>query len=235
MKGTFKKTALQLIKEFSIPLVVSIVWTAYVLWGKEVTVQSIGANFGGAFFFVSWMTGQFFRVRKQAGVESSLSAVEERIHGITDRLERSTKELVGHITGGGGAIYIKVLMHSDGDTEWMALHQGFEPYTMYNVSVRILDEELFASGAHQDNYFEIGDMSLGTGRKVYSTNLGDGDFRRFFVYIIARNGHVTQNILFRRVNGDWVKASRVESPHRPVFIEVDDGFPRDIRGEVDWS
>ncbi|MGH8350858.1 MAG: hypothetical protein ACRES5_30480 [Pseudomonas sp.] len=235
MKGTLKKTTLQLVKEFSVPMILSIAWTVYVLWGKEVTVQSIGANLGGAFFFVSWMTGQFFRVRKQAGVENSLSAVEGRIHAITDRLETSTKELVGHITGGDGIIYIRVITHENGDTDWMAMHQGLAPYTMYGVSIRIYDTDLWGQGIAQDNFIEIGDMSLGTARKVFSVNLGSEGSRRFLVYIIARNGHVTQNIHFHKVDDHWVKAIRVECPHRPDFFEVDDGYPRNDRGEVEWA
>lgn len=235
MASTITKTASQLLREFWIPCVASIVWTSFVLWDKDLTAQAVGSNFGGAFFFTSWMTGQFFRVRKQAGVENSLSKVEARVLAITDRLEKSTEELVGHMTGGEGSIQINVLINDFGYTDWMAVHLGTSPYTMYNVSVRITDEDLLGRTLALPDAVEIGDMTIGTALKVHSVDLGNEDSRRFHVYIIARNGHASQLLRFRKVNNVWLQASKYEGSHGPVRLVVDEGYPRNDNGEVDWS
>ena len=60
------KTLKQMLREFWLPFVVAIVWTAYVIWTEPANLKTIITAFGPAFFLASWMTGQFFRVRKQA-------------------------------------------------------------------------------------------------------------------------------------------------------------------------
>jgi hypothetical protein len=240
VKGTLKMTALRLLEEFSVPLIISIAWTTYVLWGKEVTVQSVGANFGGAFFFVSWMTGQFFRVRKQAGVENSLLAVERRIQAVTDRLEIQTKEFVGHVTGGSSYCYMQVGRQGGNSTIWFLIHGGGDPYPMYAVSARVVDldtlKDDIAQGRMNDRTFNVGEVSPGIARPLEQFDLGPADSRSFNVFFTARNGFSTQVIRFRRVNGAWLCATQVENRLGIiVHSNIDNDYPRNEAGDVDWD
>ena len=61
----------QILKEFWIPLLGSIIWTVINYYNSEKSVKDwteLVSIFAPAFFFLSWMTGQFFRVKKQTGV-----------------------------------------------------------------------------------------------------------------------------------------------------------------------
>lgn len=59
---------------------------------SDLNWTEIVSIFAPAFFFLSWMTGQFFRVKKQTGVSTSLTNIETRIEGLlTDITEQSTK------------------------------------------------------------------------------------------------------------------------------------------------
>lgn len=241
LKGNISKTAEQLVKEFSIPFLISFSWTAYVLWGEKLTVQSIGANFGGAFFFVSWMTGQFFRVQKQAGVTDSLSNVENRINAVIDNLEEHTRKLVGCVTGGNSYVYLKVVGRGSDFTTWIAAHGGECDFPVYGATAEIVDLDLFDAlvvhGDVEEAYtsVSIGDLIPRGARIVKEFDLGEGDARNFNIFITARNGHIDQKLRFRRVNGSWTRASRVNNDSGVVLVEVDKDYPKNDLGEVCWD
>jgi hypothetical protein len=239
LKGSIKRTAVQLVKEFSLPLVVSVAWTAYVI--DEVTVQSIGANFGGAFFFVSWMTGQFFRVRKQAGVENSLSLVQDRIQLMTERLEHQTERLIGYVTGGDSFFYFRIIAHGDDSSTWLAVHGGGSEFPVYRAKATIVDLDIFdATVSHgradeADTFVSVGDLLPRHSKIVLEHDLESGDSRSFNVFMTAGNGPVQQKIRLRRVGGIWAQATRVINDRGVVHVKVDDDYPRDATGEVCWD
>lgn len=233
MKGSIKRTASQLLKEFSVPLVASIAWTAYVL--DDMTVQSIGANFGGAFFFVSWMTGQFFRVRKQAGVESSLSLLESRVSHVVEQLETQTLELTNHMNGGNSFCAFNIYIQRGNQSYWFAEMHG--KYPMYNVSARVIDLDIYdetsrgpqAEGA--ETYIEIGDLSLDGAHISKLFDLGDSDSRRFNVFFLAKNGSVVQNIKYKLIDGEWTWATKVFD-ETGELARLDHNFPPDELGNI---
>ena len=75
----------QLIREFWIPLFVAIIWCVYNFSGP--TVSSFRFTlllncFVGAFFFVSWLLSQYFRVRKQTKVDTDLKSIHENVSSV---------------------------------------------------------------------------------------------------------------------------------------------------------
>jgi len=220
-----------------VPCGAAAAWTIYVLWGKPLSVQSIGMNLGPAFFFASWMTGQIFRVRKQAGVESSLAAVEQRIQAVTERLEHQTEQLVGHVTGGASFCYVEVGRQGDDQSIWMLIQSG--PFPMYTMQVRIVDLDTFHNDPHtgrmSERYFAVDELPVGLAKTLDWHSLGPGDSRRFNIFMNARNGTIFQQILLRRINSDWLLATKIEVCGKIVRQSVDDGFPRDAAGRVEWS
>jgi hypothetical protein len=84
----------QILKEFWLPFLGAVIWTAINYYNSKnhemswTTVVNISVP---SFFFVSWLTGQYFRVKKQTDVTNSLSTIENRINGIlTDITKQST-------------------------------------------------------------------------------------------------------------------------------------------------
>lgn len=231
------KTITQLVREFSIPFIAATTWTVSALWGQTLNVQTVGANFGPAFFFASWMTGQFFRVRKQAGVESSLVAVERRIQSVIDRLEIQTQQFIGHLTGGSSYCHVVISRQVADESIWVLVPAG--DYPMYSINVRIADldstEEDVAKNHLNDRSFTIAELSPGQGRILDPYNLGSGDSRRFNVYISARNGTFVQRIRLRRINGAWRVATQVETNDAVVHTHVDEEYPGKMDGVIEWS
>ncbi|NHM07507.1 hypothetical protein G4D82_09770 [Flavobacterium sp. CYK-4] len=89
------KIVKQLLKEFWLPLTVAIIWTIINIcnatkpqkWTDYINVAM------PTFFFVSWMTGQYFRVRKQEQVSTSLSKIEGRVESVLSDISNQTKEM----------------------------------------------------------------------------------------------------------------------------------------------
>ncbi|MDU9028689.1 hypothetical protein [Pseudomonas mediterranea] len=241
MFGISKATALQLVKEFRIPFVVATAWTTYAVWGPEVSFKSFISTFGTSFFLASWMTGQIFRVRKQAGVENSLSQVQSRIELVTEQLEKQTKQLIGHVTGGDSFVYFKVIAHGDDSSTWMATHGGDDDYPVYRAKATIVDLDIFDATValgradEADTHVSIGDLLPQSFRIIRTHDLGDVDARSFNIFMTAGNGRIQQKLRMRRVNDGWVQATRVNNNSGVVLLEIDDGYPRNAAGEVCWD
>lgn len=86
----------QLLKEFWIPLTIATIWTGVNIikvhekpldWTDYI---NIGVT---AFFFVSWMTGQFFRVRKQENISSSLDKIEARVNSVLGDISKQANNM----------------------------------------------------------------------------------------------------------------------------------------------
>lgn len=199
------------------------------------TVQSIGANFGGAFFFASWMTGQFFRVRKQAGVESSLSMLESRVSHVVSQLETQTQELTSHMNGGNSFCAFSINLQGTDQSYWLAEIHG--KYPMYNVSARVIDLDLYDETSSEpqregaETYIEIGDLSLNSAHISKLFELGNSGSRRFNVFILAKNGVIVQNIKYKLVDGEWTWATKVFDDSGELARQ-DHNFPPDDVGNI---
>lgn len=84
------KTLLQLIREFWLPLLLSVGWTFYNLASKPVgdlTLRETLNVFGPTFFFMCWLVAQWYRVKKQQRVEDGLSGIQidvQKLKTVTD-------------------------------------------------------------------------------------------------------------------------------------------------------
>ena len=66
--------------EFWPALVIAVVWAIYRAWPFQSDwVGTWIANFSGAFFFASWITGQFFRVERQSTTERTLNTLGDQL------------------------------------------------------------------------------------------------------------------------------------------------------------
>ncbi|SOD15139.1 hypothetical protein [Pedobacter xixiisoli] len=86
----------QLIKEFYVPFLVAIVWTGInaLKLTKKPSSWTDYVNIGmPTFFFASWMTGQFFRVKKQESVSSSLSNIEARVEAVLGDISKQANDM----------------------------------------------------------------------------------------------------------------------------------------------
>lgn len=230
----WKKTWKQLIKEFWIPGFVAGGWTTYVVWGGTFTLKTFMGAFGPAFFLASWLTGQIFRIKKQAGVENHLQLLEERLVGLVNKIETETQELLNHITGGDSFCYMTVMAD---DATWIAIHKG--EHHLLNLSARVCD--LDASSEYPD-WLQLAksDISIGTLFKdmIHRCFVAPltGKRRRFNIYYTASNGIFLQELRFKRTGAEqWTFATRVmrtknDGERVILYEQVRDDFPLEADG-----
>jgi len=227
------------------PLALSLAWTLYSAHatpGDGWTLRNLISTFGPAFFLVVWFFSQWHRVKKQQSVEEGLSEIQAQIRGMLSDLEVKTKHLTGFITGGDSMCYLSSVPDSDGRlAPLIVMHVG--QYPLYDVSMRLVDlgvfDQLMAAGRTDFDKAEvvhgIGDLIPGHVKVVPAMYfMGTGDVRKFNVFYTARNGAFVQRLRFRRVDGSWLRATKVDGLHAH-FEEVQDGYPRNEAGEVDWA
>ncbi|NSX06874.1 hypothetical protein [Cupriavidus gilardii] len=100
--ATLKKA----IKEFWLPFLVAIAWTLYNLsQDNGWSIQTTFNVFGPTFFLVSWATGQFFRIRKQAKDEQSFASIQQRLSHLVTEVEDRTERLLAYTVGDRGVAY----------------------------------------------------------------------------------------------------------------------------------
>ena len=226
-KGTLK----QLVKEFWFPGLIATAWTIYTVWG-EISVETLIAAFTPAFFLASWSTSQFFRVRKQAGVESSLKALEGRLTGLVEKIENETGELLNHMTGGESFCYMLVMADN---LNWVVIHQG--THHLQNLSARVCDIDALAS---PDSWrtananVDIGILFKGMCVQSLAIPL-NADHRRFNIFFVANNGSFLQELRLKRTGDNhWATATRVirssDGEQIVLFERIDPDFPLEADG-----
>lgn len=87
----------QILKEFWAPLAGAIIWT---IWNTLKAGSKVGSTTDAiniavpSFFFISWLTGQYFRVRKQESVSSTLQNIESRVESVLGDISKQAEGLI---------------------------------------------------------------------------------------------------------------------------------------------
>lgn len=87
---TLWKTIWRLGKQSAIPFLISIIYAAWVYWNKSDKAHATDAiaAFGGAFFFCTWLTGQYFRAAKQLADSESFDKLSAGIDDINTSIKQ---------------------------------------------------------------------------------------------------------------------------------------------------
>lgn len=239
----------QIVKEFWIPLLLSIAWVLYNIYGSESSelwnVQKVVNTFGPTFFLLSWLTGQFFRVKKQTKVEDSFVTMESRFKELLNEVDKRTNQMIGHISGGNSFPYFQIGMLESNSNAGvlMAIHEGEHP--LYDVNARIVDLHKFervksnlslASMSYCDTNLSIGNMIPSHASMIQPWKVENEPTQSYNVFFTARNGSFTQLIRLKKVDGSWVSATKVTNRDNQVLHEkIDSNFPTDENGNVSWE
>jgi hypothetical protein len=236
----------QLLREFWLPFVAAFIWTAYnvtELPPSQWSIRNFVNAFGPAFFFASWLIAQWYRVRKQQKVEGGLASIEASVKQTLAELEVKTTDLIAHTTGGDSACYLSFMPTSQGRLTNVAIvHIGAHP--LYEVNARMVDVDAFE--AIKDNFtleniqkterrWPFGNLTPGHA-SVLSVNISLGNVvsKKFNIFFTARNGSFTQLLRFQKLDGVWTMATKVCREDLTLYERVDDAFPRNESGTVDW-
>lgn len=239
------KTANQFLKEFWGPFVAASAWTGYAIFHapeSEPMAAVIVKAFGPAFFFVSWLLAQVFRIRKQQKMDGDLLSIDGQLKDTLRHLDEKTNDLAAHITGGDSFCYAEVSSLRLRDGVRLILHHEGR-HALYDVGVRVFDcdnhpqdmepyFDVFLSG---QIHFQVPLLVPGTVRPTNCEfNPGETDSRSLNLFYSARNGNFTQLLRGKKVDGKWFYAILVERKDKAIFELVDPHYPRNELGEVVW-
>jgi len=232
----------QLVKEFAGPLVGSTVWVAANFEGDLMKSATL---FGGTFFFLSWLTSQFFRVKKQSATEDALINIRSDIASLLGDLKVRTNDLLGHVTGGTSFCRVELGFNSGGNCDvGLIFHHG--DFALHDINVQVcdletLDQATAGGSISVDRAFTTFPNTQlllpGQVQMVHANiSIGKRSSYRFNIFVQARNGGLTQETRAVRLEGIWVRATRVtrHNQTQPCFEQIDDLYPRAVDGTVDW-
>jgi len=222
--------ALRLLKEFWLPTCIAISWTIYNLWTQisALDVKSTVNIFGPTFFLVSWATGQFFRVKKQAGIEKNLSTIESRAIAITDRLEQQAKDFFGHMTGGDSVGYFIVGIRQPEILD-LSFH-NVSTYPVFDIHAEAVDLDELIDPANNKFWtrhgFNLDKIYPNRAHmSSYQFSMSGRERLRLNVFINTRSQGVIQEIRIHRKDNWFQIAERVRSGETVLKLVVPEGFP----------
>ena len=169
---------------------------------------------------------------------------ERHLREKNEEIAQLNREVVNFVTGGKSFLYMAVSSIDPQSNMGLLtfLHSGEHP--MFNVAARIVDLEEFEK--LKDNIsihnfqqaatnIAIGDFAKRAAIVQGQFSLGKGDKRNFNIFFSARNGWFNQLLRFRKINGQWVQATRVERDGEVLYERIDDNYPRTKDGSIDWN
>jgi hypothetical protein len=194
--------------------------------------------FASAFFFCNWLAAQYFRVRKQARVETDLADIQRRVATVLELLANAAADLTNRVTGGAGFLWARL---TDMPTALDAVCLAFNvrgPYPLYDLRATIetlgrnaMPVSDWSSYRATTNEVEIGMVAPGQAR-VHVVQVNAGEAIDLAIHFYGRNGSWTQVIVARKAAGKWRQASRIIRDGQKIDEQVDQGFP--IPAPIPW-
>ncbi|MGX9699507.1 hypothetical protein ACWYXK_21260 [Janthinobacterium lividum] len=244
MQNTFK----QIGREFWFPFVCAVSWAVYEYYQSSTdTEKGVAASvkaFGAAFFFVSWLLAQWFRIRKQQKIDGDLSTIERRVGETLTAVQAKTDDLVCHITGGESVCFLDTIdaPDSEGGFSRMAVrHIGEHP--LYDVMLHIANiddyDRRFGNNITFRQYYdnqvavEVGDLAVKLVKAVRCP-LPVKNSRRYNIHFYARNGNFTQQLHFKVTDTGMVRATRILRNDKVVYEDVPKNFAYDPTKGLEW-
>lgn len=237
------KTVGQLIKEFWLPFAIACIWTFINFYNKEYSSLSfvkVINIFGPSFFLASWLSGQYFRVARQAKVEGNLEKIEKRANDILNSLETRTTLIFSQITGGKSFCCANLSQSYLGESNLTIMHQGDFP--LYDLTVNVVDLDKFNERAGNPAYaheyqklFSIGTMLPKQVNSLCKVLLPDQENSKSFnIFFSARNGMFSELLRFKKINNEWVSAMKVFDGEKTLLESFSENYPKNMTGEIDW-
>ena len=189
-----------------------------------------------------------------------IEELSEKNIKLTEENKNLVLESTAIVTGGDSYCYILptpgIGINNSNSVNFHLTHEG--KYPVYDIEVRIddsdevgriLKEEQTVTKFNEEplvksmsrlskasKTFPIGNLSPTRGRLLGldATLPSNADKKSYFVSITSRNSYIEQNITYHRVEGEWKLAYKVMRNNKMVREFVEDGFPKNSKGEIEW-
>ncbi len=193
----------------------------------------------------------------QGALERELRAKAEEIAELNKSVAEKSEEIVAlnrtivsSVTGGDSFCYLDFTRTPAATTDLFLVHQG--KYPLFDLTIRVVDVEKFKSiasgpGVTLQDVLQADALRQTVGTVIPSSSITLSDRwplpasgrKDYNVFFSARNGFFIQLIRLRRIDGVWKRALKVTRDNEKgetitLLEKVDDGFPRDKAGQVEW-
>ena len=208
-----------------------------------------GLSAVGAYYGLGWLTlvGALVAALAALFISGLQSAANDKILEQAETIVSQATRIEQLITGGDGFAYI-ALSPTTNPNQLLIIAINHGEFPLYDVFARIADvtnvrpnmtgPELMAL---PDQNIEIGNMVGGAGVRTtsYVTFSANETVRNFNIFFNGRNGFWTQLERCRKINGNWVTATRVfrrgaNDETEELFESIREGYPTQ-NGQVDWG
>ncbi|MGB3480224.1 MAG: hypothetical protein WBB67_13835 [bacterium] len=157
--------------------------------------------------------------------------------------------ILSHVTGGNGFCYLDIgSISGDGNSGTWVVNNGGD-YTVYDVQVDIINlatitqitpDSTLQQMLSMRDIVELGNIPPHTARMLIDPiDLSNQEELKFNIFVVARNGFTVQHLRMIRIENKWFHATRVlkrkGDSDITLFEEVDDNYPKDENGNVNWD
>jgi hypothetical protein len=176
--------------------------------------------------------------------------LQKQLVASTAKITELSQQNIYSLTGGDSYCYLRFPTFTPTGGLPIVIHKGKFP--LYDVEARIVNLRQFERVAAEtpgdltmrqymssSTMLKVGNLAPGSAFSVLDKALPFTDEQpNFRVFFGARNGFWHEDLLLRRIKGQWLHAVRVlrevGNDKKLLFEEIDKGFPRTGDGKVDW-
>jgi len=200
------------------------------------------------------------KITKQNSEQNlEMAYMRGQIEAFRQQVTALSREAINTAIGGDSFCYLAINLRGAATT-WSPIFVQMGKYPLYGVQARIVNLEnwnekmlgkrdpgdlvissLFTDVQLGNFLISVGDMAVGAVSMNLKQPIPVSNKLRhgYNVFFSARNGLWNELIRMQNVNGVWSQGLRVEKVEgattRVIFEKIDNDFPRNGRGEIDWS
>jgi len=182
----------------------------------------------------------------QSRIESQLLEKTSKVETLSKELSQLSNESIAIITGGDNYPYVDVALYEEDKPQLIVNNTG--EYPLYDINFRFFDidkynhikqgKKAWDSLMDCSVIVEFGNLSPGFSRTISFRPVlswpNDRE-RNVNVFITARNGYFVEKLRFRRIENKWVRALIVKKGDKELIRKIDEQYPLNDQGEVDWG
>lgn len=225
------KVLKQVGKEFGLQILASLLWAMYGIYlaaPGESKLNIFVSKFFSALFLLSWIAGQFIRVKKQQKVEEEFLSVKQRIEHLIEKLELQTQHLIGYATGNGSIVYFQPMLSGEGRLSLGLTNRSDYPAFDIRGHWIDLDEAIDPENNRlwTENHFVFGDLypnqiNLSI---IKPFNLEHLNILNINIFIRTRSGGTSQEFRVTK-NGEKILVAFRTRSGKFVQTSIPDDFP----------
>ncbi len=219
------------------------------------TLPMVLVLLGGILSAVGAFVATMRQNQEKAQSASQRAEFEKDLRQKSEEIAELNKQIAANVTGGDSYCYLFVSQPGEKSNSSGLILMNEGKYPVYDISVKIDDVEHLVEIAKNElmnseeatswtqttallsrasKVFRPGNLGPNQATELGELQLPTGDKQSYNIYIIARNSYVVQTIRFRRINGTWKRAEKIQVNGKVLRETIQPDFPLNEKGQVQW-